>query len=453
MRARDQWFGHPRGLSVLFFTEMWERFSYYGMRAILILYMVAPVSSGGLGYSTVRAAAIYGWYTMLVYASAIPGGFVADRWIGHWMAVLAGGGIIALGHFSMAVPRTELFFAGLGLIVIGTGLLKPNVSSMVGMLYDKDDPRRDSGFSIFYMGINIGAMASPIVCGWLGQRIDWHLGFGAAGIGMLLGLTQYLLGKRWLERARAQRVETQTVVEAKEPFTRDEWMRILLIMVLFVFAIAFFAAFEQAGSSLTLFADRFTRLSILGWSFPSSWFQVEQPLFVLLLAPVFAWMWIRMGKRQPSSLAKFAMGLMLVGIGYVIIVPAAALAQRNGVRVSPMWLTVLYLLHTFGELCLSPVGLSIVTKFSPKRVVGLMMGIWFLAVAFGNRLAGWAAGFFDVIPVARLFTYNASVCIAAAVLLALLVKPILRFTSAPAAREKSEAMPLSATPAPQRAKR
>ena len=401
--AKD-WFGHPRGLSVLFFTEMWERFSYYGMRAILILYMVAPVSSGGLGYSTVRAASIYGWYTMLVYAMAIPGGFAADRFLGYYRAVLLGGIVIACGHFSMAFHSTSLFFLGLGLIIIGTGLLKPNVSSMVGSLYSADDPRRDSGFSVFYMGINIGAGAAPLVCGWLGQRVDWHWGFAAAGFGMIIGIVQYVLGRRWLEAVRVKpRVEASSHADETKSLTAAEWKRVIVILVLFLFAILFWGAFEQSGSSLTLFADRYTRLPLFGWSFPSSWFQVEQPVFVLILAPTFAWLWLRLGSRQPSSATKFALGLILVGLGYLWIVPAAATAQQTGVRVSPIWLTVLYLVHTFGEMCLSPVGLSIVTKLSPKRIVGLMMGVWFLGTSFGSKLAGWVAGFFDVVPVSRLF--------------------------------------------------
>jgi POT family proton-dependent oligopeptide transporter len=426
--AREgKWFGHPRGLSILFFTETWERFSYYGMRAILILYMVAPPAQGGPGFSTERAASIYGWYTMLVYAAAIPGGLLADRFLGHSRAVLLGGILIACGHFSMAIPGLPFFFGGLALICAGTGLLKPNVSTMVGRLYAPADPRRDSGFSIFYMGINIGAMLSPLVCGYLGQRVDWHAGFAAAGIGMTLGLVTFAAGRRWLpsERARAA-FPAQLREPSSRRFTAEQWRRLSVIGILFFFAILFWGAFEQAGSSLTLFADRYTRLSLLGLSFPSSWFQVEQPLFVLVLAPVFAWMWLRMGKRQPSSPAKFAAGLLLVGLGFLILVPAAAAAQSRGIRVSPLWLTALYLVHTFGELCLSPVGLSLVTKLAPARIVGLMMGVWFLATAFGNKLAGWVAGFFDVVPVARLFLLVALAGIGASIVLALLIRPIRR---------------------------
>ena len=426
--AREgKWFGHPRGLSVLFFTETWERFSYYGMRAILILYMVAPPARGGPGFSTERAASIYGWYTMLVYAAAIPGGLLADRLLGHSRAVFLGGILIACGHFSMAFPGLPFFFGGLALICAGTGLLKPNVSTMVGKLYTPADPRRDSGFSIFYMGINIGAMLSPLVCGYLGQRVDWHAGFAAAGIGMTLGLVTFAAGRRWLpEPSRSAAAPAELREPSSRRFTAGEWRRLSVIGILFFFAILFWGAFEQAGSSLTLFADRYTRLSLLGFSFPSSWFQVEQPLFVLILAPVFAWTWLRMGKRQPSSPAKFAAGLLLVGLGFLILVPAAAAAQSRGIRVSPLWLTALYLVHTFGELCLSPVGLSLVTKLAPARIVGLMMGVWFLATAFGNKLAGWVAGFFDVVPVARLFLLVALAGIGASFVLAFLIRPIRR---------------------------
>src|SRR4051812_28044056 len=353
------WFGHPRGLSVLFFTEMWERFSYYGLRALLILYMVAPAASGGLELGDARAASIYGWYTMLVYAMAIPGGWVADRLLGHYRAVLAGGVLIALRHFSMALPLKGTFFLRLGLIILGTGLLKPNVSTTVGSLYTPGDARRDGGFSIFYMGINLGSMIAPLICGYLGQRVNWHAGFGAAGIGMTLGLIQYWRGRRFLNdgervaatgeqeaaRGRVAANGAQTAKDAvpplaaprsplatEAPFTRQDWLRLAVIGILFPFSILFFGAFEQAGSTLTLFADRLTRLSLLGFSFPSSWFQSEQPLFVLILAPTFAWLWVAMGRLQPSSPAKFAYGLLLVGLGFLLLVPAAAFAQSHGAR-------------------------------------------------------------------------------------------------------------------------
>ena len=417
-----EWLGHPRGLSVLFFTEMWERFSYYGMRSLLILFMIAPLAGGGLGFSTQRAAWIYGTYTMAVYALSIPGGWIADRLIGHYRAVLTGGCLIAAGHFSMAIPRIETFFFGLTLIVFGTGMLKPNVSTLVGSLYTPEDQRRDSGFSIFYMGINIGAMSSPLICGWLGQRVNWHAGFAAAGVGMLLGLTQYVLGRRWLKSALPTRGEKVREAEARG-LTRDEWRRVGAILALFIFTILFWGAFEQAGSTLTLFADRHTRLSILGWSFPSSWFQSEQPLFVIALAPVFAWLWIRLGRREPSSATKFSLGLILVGAGYFVIVPAAFMAQSQHLRVSPGWLTALYLLHTLGELCLSPVGLSLVTKVAPRQIVGLLMGFWFLATAIGNFLAGWVAGFADKVPLGRLFAINCAVVVGAGALLPLVMRP------------------------------
>jgi proton-dependent oligopeptide transporter, POT family len=431
----DTWFGHPRGLSVLFFTEMWERFSYYGMRAILILYMVAPVADGGLGYSTARAATVYGWYAMLVYAMAIPGGLIADRWTGYHKAVLAGGIIIAAGHFSMAFATVETFFIGLALIVCGTGLLKPNVSTMVGALYAPGDPRRDSGFSIFYMGINLGAMSAPIVCGWLGQRIAWHYGFAAAGVGMLLGLAQYLLGRKHIPIAHPTTGQPDNPTTPHEAFTRAEWNRILAITVLFLFAILFWAAYEQAGTSLTLFADRYTRTAVFGWSFPSSWFQTVPAAFVILLSPLFAWMWLRLGTRQPSSATKFALGLLLVGLGFLVIVPAASHAQLTGERVSPLWLVGLYFVHVVGELCLSPVGLSLVTRLAPVKIAGLMMGAWFLATAFGNKLAGWVASYFDVIPVSRLFLLVFAAAAAGSLVLFALSKPFKRLSGEEAARQ------------------
>lgn len=430
-------FGHPFGLYTLFGTEMFERFSYYGMRALLILYMTAPVTARGLGFSTEKGAAIYGWYTFGVYAMSVPGGWVADKFFGLYRSVLLGGIIIALGHFSMAFPSTPMFFLGLGLIVLGTGLLKPNVSSLVGTLYTKDDVRRDAGFSIFYMGINLGAFIAPLVCGYLGQRINWHWGFAAAGVGMTLGLIQYVAGRKYIVGASApaavtdavrQRADDARTQKKVEPLTTEEWRRLSVIAILFIFATLFWAAFEQAGSSLNLFADRYTRLSLFGWTFPSSWFQSEQPLFVIIFAPVFAGIWMSLGRKrvEPSSPTKFVFGLVFVGLGFLLLVPAARIAQAHGMRVSPGWLTGLYLLHTFGELCLSPVALSMVTKLSPPRMVGLMMGVWFWTLALGNKLGGYTAGFFDKLPLPTLFGTVAATTIGAGLVLTFLVPMIRR---------------------------
>ena len=425
------WFGHPRGLATLFFAEMWERFSYYGMRALLILYMTALSTNGGLGFDIGKAAAIYGWYTFLVYAVGIPGGLIADRWLGHFRAVLLGGIVIAMGHFTLAIPGLVPFYLGLGLIVLGTGLLKPNISTMVGLLYMPSDVRRDGGFSVYYMGINLGAALAPLVCGYLGQRIGWHWGFAAAGVGMILGLVQYYLGRRHLPispRASAMSA-AKSSSNSRDPasgkLTPTEWKRLGVIASLFIFAVLFWAAFEQAGSSLNLFADRYTRLSVFGLEFPSSWFQSLNAVFVLLFAPVFSWLWVRLGPREPSSPVKFVWGLILVGLGFLLLAPGASFAQAGtGVRISPMWLAGAYLLHTLGELCLSPVGLSMVTKLAPLRLVGSVMGIWFLTNAFGNKFGGMIAGYFERLPLPQLFGAVGAVAIGAGVVLLLFVKPI-----------------------------
>jgi len=429
--AEKQWFGHPRGLATCFFTEMWERFSYYGMRALLILYMVAPVDKGGLAFSTEKGASIYGWYTMGVYAMSVPGGWVADKLLGLYRSVLLGGIIIAAGHFMMAYPSLPTFYAGLISIVIGTGLLKPNVSGIVGTLYSKEDVRRDAGFSIFYMGINLGAFIAPLICGPLGQKINWHYGFGAAGVGMTLGVIQYMAGRKYIAPGLARQEKNEADERAAEraegrptSFTREEWRRISVIAILFVFSMLFWGAFEQAGSSLNLFADRLTRLSFLQWNFPSTLFQSVQPFFVIIFSPIFAWLWLRMGKHEPSSPTKFGFGLFFVGLSFLLLVPGAAIAQQQGIKVSPMWLIIVYLLQTFGELCLSPVGLSMVTKLAPPRIVGLMLGVFFLSISFGNKLGGYCAGFFDRLPLPKLFGAVSATTLVAAFILFLLVKPI-----------------------------
>jgi POT family proton-dependent oligopeptide transporter len=427
------WAGHPRGLSTLFFTEMWERFSYYGMRAFLFLYMVTPASAGGLGFSDVTAASIYGTYTGSAWGAGILGGLAADRWLGQYNAVLLGGTIIALGHFTLAFKALPAFYAGLALVVIGTGLLKANASTLVGSLYEPGDTRRDAGFSIFYMGINSGAFIGPLIAGWLAQRVDWHAGFAAAGVGMAVGLAQYWFGRERLApavaRLAARPADTPTAGTGPAPsggFTAREWKRIAAIVVFFVFAVLFWGAYEQAGSTLTLFADRYTRLTLFGFSFPSSWFQSVQPVCVILFAPVFAWLWRRLGTREPSSPAKFAYGLLFVGLAFLLLVPAGSAAQSMGIKVSPWWLIVAYAITELGELCLSPVGLSVVTKLAPVRIVGLMMGVFFLSNAFGNKLAGFAAGFFGSMPLSTLFGTVAAITLGASVVLFALVPWVRR---------------------------
>ena len=480
-------FGHPRGLSTLFFTEMWERFSYYGMRALLILFMTAAPAAGGLGFDAVTAGAIYGLYTSMVYMMTLPGGWIADRLIGPQRGVLVGGILIAAGHFSMAVPSLSTFYLGLVLIVLGTGLLKGNVSVIVGRLYGANDGRRDAGYSIFYMGINTGAFVAPLVCGYLGQRVNWHLGFAAAGVGMVLGLVQYVAGRKYLGDAGLHPADPgspQLLAEQKRQaalwlgllvgalvlfgigvftgilpvtptqiadaagymllglsvgffawvflsggWTRVERNHLLLIGVLFVGYALFASVFEQAGSTLNLFADRNTNNSFLGLSFPSSWFQSVNPIFVITFAPMFAWLWIRLSSRgkEPGAPFKFAIGLLLVGAGFAVLIPPASAAQA-GTLVGPEWLLLTYLLHTWGELALSPVGLSAMSKLAPVRIGGLVMGVWFLGTAVGNYLGGRAAGFYESMTLPNLFTATAAFALTAGFLFLVFSKPLNRLS-------------------------
>ena len=480
-RDTTQWFGHPAGLATLFFTEMWERFSYYGMRALLVLFMTDLVARGGLGMTDVTATAIYGLYTFAVYAVALPGGWIADRLTGQRNAVLYGGIVIAAGHFTLAIPTLTAFYLGLLLIVLGTGLLKPNVSAIVGDLYPEGGARRDAGFSIYYMGINIGAFAGPLICGYLGEEINWHLGFSAAGVGMLLGVVQYVRGWRRLgeagvlraqdagDRARAVRalaggsgvlaalavllaalhaagVLTLSMLGVAQAASviitilvvlyfayvfllggldPDERRRVAVIPLLLIAAAVFWSGFEQAGSSMNLFAERLTDRGVLGWELPATWLQSVNPLFIIMLAPLFGTLWLRLGTRNPSIPVKFTFGLVQLGLGFLVLAWGATFAGEGG-GVSPMWLVVTYFFHTTGELCLSPVGLSSITKLSPKRLVGQMMGIWFMAAALGNLLAGLAAGLIESLPLPQLFSAIGLVAVGAGVLLLLASGPIRR---------------------------
>jgi POT family proton-dependent oligopeptide transporter len=384
--------------------------------------MTATVAQGGLGFDTKSAATLYGSYTMWVYLTGLPGGLTADRLLGAKLAVLLGGIVIVCGHVAMVFHSMPFFYGGLTLIAIGTGLLKPNISTMVGSLYSENDPRRDSGFSIFYMGINIGALLAPLTVGYLAQgesfkhfltsmgldpAKSWHWGFGAAAVGMTLGLIVYLVNRRRIEhignRQRAKRVtrpgdavalnpQPEPPGIARQSLTAGDWKRIGAIFVFFLFTILFWAAYEQKGASLNLFTRDLVRTEVFGMKFPSSWLQSCTPAFVILLAPIFSYLWVRLGKRQPSSPIKFTLGLMFIGLAYCLIVPGAWMTGQG--RISPLWLVGLYFLEVVGEMCLSPVGLSTVTKLAPVKLVGIMMGVWFLAASFGNKVAGYLSTFF-----------------------------------------------------------
>ncbi|NBV79062.1 MAG: MFS transporter [Verrucomicrobia bacterium] len=504
--------GHPKGLSNLFFAELWERFSYYGMRALLMLFMIAPMAAGGLGFSQQQASSVYGNYVMSSYMLCILGGFIADNFIGARRAVLIGGFIITTGHYTLALNSVPTFYLGLILIAVGTGLLKPSISTLVGGLYHRGDARRDAGFSLFYMGINIGAFAAPLVTGWLAQSAEdftftigdnhfvihsfrhhiinwgldplhsWHWGFGAAGVGMTLGMWVYVRRLNWIRHvgdapeAQHQRpwgrlalVATGTFVllylmmqsDRKDSFLvpvidrslslawqpvpyvwlaytiyslpilvvlyfgvfrkDDDSKRIAAIGVFFIAAVLFWAVFEQAGTSLTLFADELTRTELLGLPFPSSWFQSVNALFVIVLAPFFAWLWVTLGTRQPSVALKFVFGLIFLGLSFALMVPAAQGIVAG--KVSPWWLIGVYFLQTLGEMCLSPVGLSTMSKLAPARLTGLVLGVWFLATALGNKLSGTLSADFsskDPTALARFFSNQAIVVgVMAVVLLAL----------------------------------
>ncbi len=468
-------FGHPIGLRTLFLIELWERFSYYGMRALLMLFMTASVAKGGLGFGVPEAGAIYGLYTGMVYLLALPGGWIADKILGARRSVLYGGIVIALGHYCLAFPSTTTFFLGLVLIVIGTGLLKPNVSTMVGQLYAQHDARRDAGFSIFYMGINLGAFIAPLICSYLGENINWHYGFGVAGLGMTLGVAGFAMSAKslvgvglppktspgemkrfqiggvvfvvlmavcgWLAVTGILSIQSLSsgfgllltlIVVALfggmiflGKWSRQERGRLIAIFILFTAAALFWSIYEQAGSTLNLFAERNTDRSMPGTSqlFPAGWFQSAPALFVIALAPVFAWLWVSLGKRNPGSFLKFSVALVLGGVSLIILLPVAA---RTGV--SPFWLLMTYLLQTLGELCLSPVGLSAMTKLAPTRVAGLIMGIWFVAISVGDYISGRLASIYDSMPLPHLFGYVGLLALVLGIILAALVKPMKQLT-------------------------
>jgi len=446
----QSFFGHPRGLATLFFTEMWERFSYYGMRALLVLFLVDAVARGGLGLDDKTATAIYGLYTAAVYIVALPGGWIADRLIGAQKAVLYGGILIALGSFGLWLsPNASMFYLGLVVIILGVGLLKPNISALVADLYPEGGGRRDAGFTIFYMGINLGAFIGPLITAWLAQKYGWRVGFMAAGVGMALGVAQFIATRRHLGGAgAAPHVAAGTDMSGA---WRNLWIgsailgvlialpflgivkvspialqaqgivvivamaalyfaylllfagldgvekkRVLVLIVLFLACALFWSGFEQAGSSLNLFAERYTDRVVGAFTVPAGWFQSLNAIFIVIFAPVFSALWVNLARRNldPSTPVKFALGLVGMALGFLVMFFAARIVAE-GMPAAAYWLVLTYLFHTFGELCLSPVGLSSVTKLVPQRFVGQSLGIWFLAASLGNLVAGKIAGEFD----------------------------------------------------------
>src|ERR1700730_13107922 len=471
-RNDTAFFGHPRGLSTLFFTEMWERFSYYGIRALRILYMTAAVSQRGMGMSVAISGAIYGLYPSCAYIFALPAGWMADRFLGHQRSVILGGLLIAAGNFGLMLPAMGTFVGSLLLMAIGTGFLKTSCTTVVGFLYGQDDIRRDSGFTLYYVGINIGAGLAPLICGYVGQTINYRYAFGLAGLFMLAGLIQFQVTRKYLgEAGRMPAVATpkdrqvlglgsgvlavalvvlllmrpplEKVADGfggllviavvvtfgalilSKDFNPVEKKRIYVILVLFVASALFWSIFEQAGSTLNLFADRSTDDHLFGFAFPSSWFQSLNSGFIYVLGPFLAWLWIKMGDRDPSLVTKFAIGLLCAGAGFLVMVFAARAAGETG-RGSPLCLTAVYLIHTVGELCLSPVGLSAITKLAPARIAGLTMGVWFLSISVGNFFAGRMASFYESMPLDKLVGYAGGLGIAVGLILLLISWPVTR---------------------------
>ena len=396
LNSQKQIFGHPAGLYVLFFTEMWERFSYYGMRAILVLYLVAESTpdtiNPGLNWETGAALSLYGTYTMLVYVASIPGGWIADNILGQKKSVLYGGILLVLGHSILAVEEMWAFYTGLGLIIAGVGMLKPNISSMVGGLYSQGDIRRDKGFIIFYIGINVGAFLSSLIVGYVGETYGWHYGFGLAGIGMALGLVQYLYGQKYLRQVGDfigdnKSEEGKDVL--KKPLTSIEKDRLVVLFLSFILVIVFWGAFEQAGGLMNIYASEKTDRLFMGWLVPASWFQSLNAMFIIFLGTAVAGYWAKrkLKNQLSSSLFKMIIGLIIMGTGFFFMSAASTQYETQGSS-AMYWLVLAYLFHTIGELCISPVALSFITKLAPLKYASLTMGVYFAMTGFGNKLAG-----------------------------------------------------------------
>lgn len=402
MSTQHQYFGHPRGLFLLFGTELWERFSYYAMRAILVLYLTDATIHGGMGWSTKDALDLYGIYTGLVYITPLIGGYLADNFLGQRRSILIGGALMAIGQFTLALPADVLgfselhtFYLGLGLLISGNGLFKPNISTMVGYLYREGDNRRDGAFTIFYMGINLGALIAGVVSGSVTESFGWKAGFVAAGIGMLISLAmQMTFAQSWLgdigREPAAKRDLKNKQSARKEPLTKEEADRIKVILVMSLFTIVFWVGFEQAGGLMNIYTQQYTDRMIGSFEVPAAWFQSLNPFFIITLAPLLAVLWVKMGKREPNSPKKFALAMFFLALGFLCMV--GAVIEQGGdtsMKTSMLWLVGAFFFHTLGELCLSPIGLSLVTKLAPLRLASLMMGAWFGCNAIANYVAGY----------------------------------------------------------------
>ncbi|HYF39890.1 MAG TPA: peptide MFS transporter [Gemmatimonadales bacterium] len=444
----------PPGLVVLFVTELWERFAYYGMRALLILYLI-DTSAGGLGWSREQASQLYGWYNGLAYLTPLAGGWLADRFFGTNRSLVLGGALISAGHLTLALPSHWTFYAGLGLIIAGTGFFKPNVYTMVGQLYGERDPRRDSGFTLYYMGINLGALFGPLVCAWVAAhpRLGWPYGFGVAGVSMLIGLSFYLWTRgdrlRGVGLPPAGRAAAAAREGRGQRLSSTERRRVLALGIITVFVVFFWLAFEQVGSSLNIFAAQRTERRVEGWlavlvpqgEIPAAWFQAINPMFVLVLAPFMAGLWQSLGARAPSTQAKMALGLVLLGCAYVVMVLGAD-ASDQGARVSPWYLIGFYLIYSIGELCFLPAGFSFVGQAAPARLASLLMGLWFTANFIANVIGGYLAGMAERIERGELlqvvggqadfFLIFVVLCLCSGALLFLLLPLINRLMYSPA---------------------
>jgi POT family proton-dependent oligopeptide transporter len=441
---------HPPGLYLLFFTEMWERFSYYGMRAILVLYLTTAFVSGGLGMSEAAAMSLYGFFTGAVYWTPIVGGYLSDRFLGRRLAITIGGIAMALGNFALFAMHSKMgLYIGLALLIIGNGFFKPNISTLVGELYEPNDKRRDAAFTIFYMGINLGAFFAPLVVGFLAEDLfkttfngvvqyGFKYGFLAAAIGMVIGqLIFNIFGPRYLgeigKKPVGKQQKSAQTIQTNQKLTKEEKRRTTAILILACFVIFFWAGFEQAGSSLTLYTDKFVDKTVGGWEVPTSWFQSLNPLFIVILAPVLSALWIKLANSKRGDLpipAKMALGMILLGLGFVVLIPAVLQTgsdeQQIVEKANVLFIVFTYFLHTLGELCLSPVGLSMVSKLAPVKLASLLMGVWLAGVGVANVLAGQLAAFTESLGFFQVFSLIGALTIGLGIVLLLLTKPLMR---------------------------